>query len=229
MTPSKKPLIALVDLFRSPIDCFAAVYERPKWAFLPYLIIILGSFIFWGGYFNHVDLAWLQQAMQSQLGSVNEEVKQAWLTKEVLLAGEVFSDFIGRTAVIFLLALWLKMATKGSQYQHSYGKWLAASCFIMLPAFIGDIASYINVLFNHANILPNAADLNSINGLLKLPLNNPWAPFATTIPLLAPWYIALTYAAVGAWTDFDRSQAIIIAVLPWILTLIVWPLLILVA
>ena len=49
---------------------------------------------------------------------------------------------------------------------------------------------------------------------------------ATTMPLLAPWYIALTYAAVSAWTDLDRAKAIIVAVLPWLLTLIVWPLLI---
>ena len=147
MTPSKNPFVAVVDLFRSPIDCFAAVHERPKWAFVPYLIIVLGSFFVWGSYFNHVDMAWLQQTLQAQLGDVTPDVQQAWLTREVLLAGEVFSDFTGRTAAIFLLALWLKLATKGNSYQHSYGKWLAASCFIMLPSFIGDIASYINIMF----------------------------------------------------------------------------------
>ncbi|KJF85625.1 DUF1282 domain-containing protein [Photobacterium phosphoreum] len=226
MTPSKNPIIAIIDIFRSPIECFAAIYERPKWAILPYLMILLGSFILWGSYFNHVDMPWLQQNIQAQLGNIGENVQQSWLTREVLLAGEVFSDITGRTVVIFVLALWLKLATKGSQHQHSYGKWLAAVCFIMLPSFIGDIASYINIVFNHNNILPNAADLNSFNGLLKLPMNNRWAAIATTMPLLAPWYIALTYAAVSAWTDLDRAKAIIIAVLPWVLTIIIWPLLI---
>ncbi|MGF1760600.1 YIP1 family protein [Photobacterium sagamiensis] len=229
MTPSKNPLIALWDLFRSPIDCFAAVHERPKWAILPYLVILLGSFILWGTYFDHVNMAWLQQELTVQLSNVEQDVQEAWLTKEVLLAGEVFSDILGRTACIFVLALWLNLATKGNSYQHGFGKWLAASCFIMLPAIIGDIASYTNIMFNPSDILPNAADLNSLNGLLKLPLNHPWSPFATTVPLLAPWYIALTYAAVGAWTDFDRAKAIIVAILPWILTLIVWPVMIITA
>lgn len=229
MIPSKNPLIALLDIFRSPMECFAAVYERPKWAWLPYLLILFGSFILWGSYFNHVDLPWLQATLQAQFGYIDAETQQAWLTKEVLLAGEVFSDITGRTAMILMLALWLTLSTKGSHYQHSYGKWLAASCFIMLPAFIGDIASYINVIFNTANLLPNAADLNSVNGLLKLSMNDPWAPFATTMPLLAPWYIALTYAAVSTWTDFDRAKALIIALLPWGITAIIWPLMIVIA
>lgn len=223
MTPSKNPLIALLDLFRSPIDCFAAVHERPKWAIVPYLVILVSSCILWAAYFEYVNMAWLQQELIVQLSSFNQDVQEAWLTKEALLAGEIFSDILGRTTGIFVLALWLHLATKGNRYQHSFGKWLSASCFIILPAIIGDVASYINIMFNQNDILPNAADLNSLNGLLKLPLNHPWSSFATTIPLLAPWYIALTYAAVGAWTDFDRARVIIIAILPWILTLIIWP------
>ncbi|MGF1683709.1 Yip1 family protein [Photobacterium minamisatsumaniensis] len=229
MTPSKNPFVAVVDTFRSPIDCFAAIYERPKWAFLPYLMIIFGPFFFWGTYFNNVDLAWLQQMLMDQLSNVDQQVQESWLTKEVLLAGEVFSDVIGRTACIFVLALWLNLSTKSNSHKHSFGKWLAASCFIMLPAVIGDFASYLNAVFNTNNILPNAADLNSLNGLLKLPLDSPWSPFTTTIPLLAPWYIALSYAAVSAWTDYDRAKSIIVAGLPWLLTLIVWPILIIVA
>lgn len=229
MTPSKNPFVAVLDTFRSPIDCFAAVYERPKWAILPYLIVILGPFFLWGAYFNNVDMAWLQQELMAQFSNVDQQVQESWLTKEVLLAGEVFSDITGRTICIFVLALWLNLATKSNQYKHSFGKWLAASSFIMLPAMVGDFASYINIMFNSSNILPNAADLNSLNGLLKLPLNSPWSPFATTIPLLAPWYIALTYAAVGAWTDFDRAKSIIVAGLPWLLALVVWPLMIIAA
>lgn len=229
MTPSKNPFVAVLDTFRSPIDCFAAIHERPKWAFLPYLMIIIGPFFFWGAYFNHVDMTWLQQALIAQLPNIDQQAQEAWLTKEVLLAGEVFSDVTGRTACIFILALWLHLSTKSNSYQHSYGKWLAASCFIMLPAIIGDLASYLNVIFNTNNFMPNAADLNSVNGLLKLPLNNKWSAFATTMPLLAPWYIALSYAAVNAWTDYDRAKCIIVAGLPWLLTLIVWPILIIAA
>jgi hypothetical protein len=36
MTPSKNPIMAIIDIFRSQIECFAAIYERQKWEILPY-------------------------------------------------------------------------------------------------------------------------------------------------------------------------------------------------
>lgn len=226
MTPSKNPFIAVFDAFRSPIDCFAAVYDRPRWAFLPYLIAILGPIFFWSSYFSNVDMVWLQQELMVQFTNLNQQMEPSLLTKEALHASEVVADIAGRTLCIFVLALWLHLATKSNQYKHSYGKWLAASCFIMLPTLIGDFASYTNIMFNSNNIMPNAADLNSLNGLIKLPMSNPWASFAATIPLLAPWYITLTYAVVTAWTDFDRAKSIVVAILPWLLALIIWPIMI---
>ncbi|QUJ66866.1 DUF1282 family protein [Photobacterium sp. GJ3] len=226
MTAPTNPFIALLDTFRSPVDCFTAVHQRPKWALLPYLLLILAPFGLWGAYFNQVDLAWLQETLRSQLPMMSEENQLQWLTKEVLLAGEVFGDIFGRTANLLMLALWLNLATKSSQMPQSFGKWLAASCFIMLPSLIGDIASYLNILFNPENILPNAADLNSLNAFLQLPMGHPWAAFAASIPLLMPWYIALTYIAVSVWCGIERAKAIVIAALPWLLVVIVWPLLI---
>ncbi|GAB6264366.1 YIP1 family protein [Photobacterium sp. R1] len=227
MTPSANPFIAMLDVFRSPVDCFTAVHQRPKWALMPYLLLIMAPFGLWGSYFNQVDMAWLQETLRSQLSVLADESQLQWLTKEVLLAGEIFSDIFGRTANLLLLALWLNLATKNSSAPQTFGKWLAASCFIMLPGLIGDLASYLNILFNPTQALPNTADLNSLNAFLKLPMDNPWAALASSIPLLAPWYIALTYIVVSLWCGIDRAKAIVIAALPWLLVLVVWPLLIL--
>ncbi|UIP28543.1 YIP1 family protein [Photobacterium sp. TLY01] len=229
MTPSSNPLIALLDLFRSPVDCFTALHQRPKWALFPYLLLILTPFGLWGSYFNQVDLTWLQETLRTQIPQLTQENQLDWLSREVLLAGEVFSDILGRTASIFMLALWLNLATKNSNAPQPFGKWLTASCFILLPTLIGDLASYLNILFNPSQVLPNAADLNSLNAFIKLPMNHPWAAFASSIPLLAPWYIALSYIAVSLWCGIERAKAIVIATLPWLLVVTVWPLLILTA
>ncbi len=224
MNPSSNPFIALLDLFRSPIACFSALHQRPLWGVFPYIITLLGSFLIWGAYFDHVNFQWLSQTMVSQFTNGKQTLDPSWLSKEVLLAGEVFSDIMGRTACLFVLALWLRLATKQSQLQHSYAKWLAAACFISLPSIIGDVASYINILFNHTPMLPTWADLNSLNAFIKLPLNSIWSPFITATPILMPWYIALTYAVICTWTDFNRAKAIVIAVLPWVMIIIGWPL-----
>lgn len=223
ITPSANPFLAIRDAFMSPLSCFAAVYQRPAWSWLAYILVVFSSVVYWGSYFNLVDLNWLQSTLTAEL-NLNEEQQAAWLQREVLLAAEVISDVLGRTTVIALMALWLHLATKQESAPIGYRRWLAASCFIFLPAVIGDIASYASILFGSSQLIPAHADLNSLNGLLKLsPLSN-WGTYASSLPLLAPFYIAITVAALNAWTNFDRGRALAVALLPWIIIFGSWAL-----
>ncbi|MEH0665381.1 YIP1 family protein [Vibrio scophthalmi] len=223
MNPSSNPLIMLVDIFRSPSACFLALYQRGMWGWQPYLFLILSPFLFWGAYFDMVNVAWLQETLEAQLAITNPE-QLALLDANTLMASEIISDVTGRTLTIVMLAFWFNLATKPSQHQHGFWRWFAASAVITFPAIIGDLASYISVLLKHGQVMVYAADLNSLNGLLKLPLTHSWSQFASSFPLLLPWYIALGYAAVGTWTEFERGQALAIAGLPWVAYYLIWAL-----
>ncbi|EGA63598.1 YIP1 family protein [Vibrio brasiliensis] len=223
MNPSSNPLIMLVDIFRSPSACFLALYQRGAWGWQPYIFLILSPFLFWGAYFDMVNFEWLREVLASQLAVTNPKQLEL-LDANTLMASEIISDIAGRTLTILMLAFWFNLATKPSQHQHGFWKWFAASAVITFPAIIGDLASYVSVLLKHGQVLVYAADLNSLNGLLKLPLTNPWSQFASSFPLLLPWYIALGYAAVGTWTEFERGQALAISALPWLAYYLIWAL-----
>lgn len=223
MNPSSNPLIMLVDIFRSPSACFLALYQRGAWGWQPYIFLILSPFLFWGAYFDMVNFEWLKEVLTSQLAVTNPKQLEL-LDANTLMASEIISDIAGRTLTILMLAFWFNLATKPSQHQHGFWKWFAASAVITFPAIIGDLASYVSVLLKHGQVLVYAADLNSLNGLLKLPLTNPWSQFASSFPLLLPWYIALGYAAVGTWTEFERGQALAISALPWLAYYLIWAL-----
>ncbi|MCW8332892.1 YIP1 family protein [Vibrio sp. SCSIO 43135] len=225
MNPSSNPLIMLVDIFRSPSACYLALYQRGTWGWQPYIFLILSPFLFWGAYFDIVDFDWLSTALKPQL---NPE-QFALLDANTLMASEVISDIVGRTITIFMLAFWFNLATKASQHQHGFWRWFAAGAVITFPAVLGDLASYASLLLKHGQVMSYAADLNSLNGLLKLPLTNPWSQFASSFPLLLPWYIVLGYAAVGTWTEFDRGQALVISALPWVGYYLIWAIYILVS
>jgi hypothetical protein len=213
----------LVDIFRSPSACFLALYQRGAWGWQPYIFLILSPFLFWGAYFDMVNFEWLREVLASQLAVTNPKQLEL-LDANTLMASEIISDIAGRTLTILMLAFWFNLATKPSQHQHGFWKWFAASAVITFPAIIGDLASYVSVLLKHGQVLVYAADLNSLNGLLKLPLTNPWSQFASSFPLLLPWYIALGYAAVGTWTEFERGQALAISALPWLAYYLIWAL-----
>lgn len=223
MTSSSNPLSMLVDIFRSPSACFLALHQRGMWGWQPFIVLLITPFLFWGAYFDMVDFEWLKQALIPQLQQVSPE-QIALLDANTLMASEIILDILGRITTIALLALWLFFATKPSQHQHGFWKWFAASCVIIFPAVIGDLASYISALLKHGQVMSYAADLNSLNGLLKLPMTSEWFNFANTLPLLMPWYIALSYAAVGTWTEFERGQALAISALPWFIYFVAWAL-----
>ena len=153
--------------------------------------------------------------MSAQLAQTNPKQLEL-LDANTLMASEIISDIAGRTLTIVMLAFWFNLATKPSQHQHGFWRWFAASTVVVFPAIIGDLASYVSLLLKHGQVMVYAADLNSLNGLLKLPLTNEWSQFASSFPLLLPWYIALGYAAVGTWTEFERGQALAISALPWV-------------
>ncbi|KJY82328.1 membrane protein [Vibrio galatheae] len=223
MNPSSNPLIMLVDIFRSPSACFLALYQRGAWGWQPYVFLILTPFLFWGAYFEMVDFEWLKQGLTEQLSVTNPQ-QLALLDANTLMASEIISDMAGRTLTILMLAFWFNLAAKPSQHQHGFWKWFAAGAVITFPAVLGDLASYISALLKHGQVMVYAADLNSLNGLLKLPLTNEWSQFASSFPLLLPWYITLGYAAVGTWTEFERGQALVIAALPWLAYYLIWAL-----
>ncbi|MCG9581706.1 YIP1 family protein [Vibrio europaeus] len=227
MNPSSNPLIMLVDIFRSPSACFLALYQRGAWGWQPYIFLVLSPFLFWGAYFDMVDFEWLRQGLAAQLAETNPKQLEL-LDANTLMASEIISDIAGRTLTILMLAFWFNLATKPSQHQHGFWKWFAASAVITFPAIIGDLASYVSALLKHGQVMVYAADLNSLNGLLKLPLTNEWSQFASSFPLLLPWYIALGYAAVGTWTEFERGQALVISALPWLAYYLIWALYILI-
>ena len=227
MNPSSNPLIMLADIFRSPSACFLALYQRGAWGWQPYIFLVLSPFLFWGAYFDMVDFEWLRQGLAAQLAETNPKQLEL-LDANTLMASEIISDIAGRTLTILMLAFWFNLATKPSQHQHGFWKWFAASAVITFPAIIGDLASYVSALLKHGQVMVYAADLNSLNGLLKLPLTNEWSQFASSFPLLLPWYIALGYAAVGTWTEFERGQALVISALPWLAYYLIWALYILI-
>ncbi|WP_428772148.1 YIP1 family protein [Vibrio sp.] len=221
MSPSSNPLTMLLDIFRAPARSFLALYHHGMWGWQPYLFLIISPFLFWGGYFDIVNFDWLKAGLESQLAATNP-AQLEMLDANTLMASEIISDTAGRTLTLLMLAFWFNLATKASRHQHGFWRWFAASAVITFPAVLGDLASYVSLLLNNGQVMTYAADLNSLNGLLKLPLTSEWSQFASSFPLLLPWYIVLGYAAIGAWTEFDRGQALAISALPWVGYYLIW-------
>lgn len=228
MNGSSNPLTMLLDIFRAPSACFLALYQRSAWGWQPYIVLILSPFLFWGAYFDLADFSAIQQVLMTQLPNATPE-QLAQLDANTLMASEILSDIASRTVTIIMLTFWFNLATKNNQLQLGFWKWFAAASVIMFPAVIGDLASYVSALLKHGDVMIYAANLNSLNGLIKLPLDHSWSQFASSFPLLMPWYIVLGFSALGTWTQLERGPALVVATLPWVAFYAIWSIYILIA
>lgn len=227
VSASSNPLTLLLDIFRSPSACFLALYERGLWGWQPFIVLLVTPFLFWGSYFDMVDFVWLKAELVKQMPTA-AAVELDRIDANTLMATEIITDTVGRLTTVLMLGLWFLLATRSNQQQHGYWRWVAASCAILFPAVLGDLASYVSLVLNQGHVLNYAADLNTLNGLLKLPMTHPWSEFCRSLPLLMPWYIVLGYAAVITWTTIERGQALVIAALPWVGYYAAWALYLLV-
>ena len=110
MTPSRNSLVMLYDAFRSPTQCFTALYQRGIWGWQPFIILLISPFLFWGAYFDIVDFEWLKSELISNMSIPQDQ--QALLNSNTLLAGEVILDVTGRAFAVLLLGFWFTLATR---------------------------------------------------------------------------------------------------------------------
>ncbi|MDP5254838.1 MULTISPECIES: YIP1 family protein [unclassified Vibrio] len=204
-----KPWHVILHGFTSPQQAFITLYHQPKAGWFAYLALVLSVFLFWGAYFERTDPQWLL----AQLSQIYPT--QSLPDPQTLLAGQIISDVLSRTLCIVLLAIWFHLATKHI-VKLTLRQWFAAASVMMLPALLGDMASYVSGILQHEPIVIFSADLNSLNGLLHLEPTSKWSQIASAFPLLMPWYIVLGYGAVLTWTPLEGGQALAIAMLPWL-------------
>ena len=97
--PSSNPLIMLLDIFRAPTSCFAALYQRGSWGWQTYIILLLTPFLFWGAYFDVVDFEWLKSVLISQIPADSASNFER-LDANAMMASEIINDALNRTLAI---------------------------------------------------------------------------------------------------------------------------------
>lgn len=105
IVPSSNPLSMVVDIFRAPTSCFAALYKRGAWGWQTYVLLMLTPFLFWGYYFDIVDFEWLKFNLVEQLQATSPD-KIVLLEPNTLMASEILNAVFNRTLNIGLLAFW---------------------------------------------------------------------------------------------------------------------------
>ncbi len=213
-------------LFTNPAAAFQNAREHKRWALIALGLAFLSSALLWLYYYQQVDMQWLQDTLLSQAGIPAEEqdTYRKLLDPTAMLVSGITGAWAGHIVLVGLYAAYLKLICRvDSENPHGYFAWVAFSLWVFLPSVVADGISGLYLLLSQQPLLPQQLNITTVNGLLlELPPSHPWFSYFEMFSLMGIWYIALATIGLTVWTRFDRSHALVIAALPFVLLFLVW-------
>ena len=210
----------LVDIFLQPSKVWAEERERPTFL-VPALLLAVVAVALSLAYFTRVDAGWFVDHM---LDAKRAEMtaKEIAQTKAVMpgaramgILGAVSAPItVALVLAIIGLYYWLAAKVTGAGLRYKHGVSLVA--WSGMPGLLGSIVGLVGALTMSPQTTLESLMLTHVDPLIVDTTGSHWHRLATSADLLSLWSIFL--AALG-WRVFTRAswtQAIVVAVLPYL-------------
>lgn len=212
----------IVDIFLQPGRVFADQKERPTFL-APLLIVSAFAAAFMLAYFLSVDPNWYLDHAIADAGQKMSAAEMEQARK--FMPGAKVMGYVGAagaavvTGIMMLLyALYFLVAGKLTGNTIGFRHGLSLAAWSGMPTVLGGVVGLIGVFtMTPQTPIESLALLNFDPLLVQLPGDNRWSAMAKQSSLLTFWTVFL--AALG-WKTWGRTgwlQAIVVALLPYVL------------
>ena len=222
MTASKNLGSALIDTYLAPSAAFAALRERPAWAWAALALVAIASaasiYTLYGG----MTPEWI---VEQQLAGAGEmPADQLAAARSNMLQVAPYTAHIGAVAGAIMLPLFALIfglvyfvgERVLSRERNSFGRWFAAASFSMLPMVVSAIGLIVLTLVRGGGNLPidlgNYASLNNL--VFGIPMGEQGYTLATSVNLFYLWSLFLIAVAGRVWSQLSWGKAILLGALP---------------
>jgi len=218
-----------INMFLEPKKGLADIRSHAAWAWLPFLLLLVGLIGFQLWYLNVVDLGWFaDQILAPKAASMTADQLRdahARLTPNSLriftaVGGTVFFLvwYMVQTLYFFLVA------KVGGYNEQRFGAWFSFVTWTSLPALIGLLASAIFLATSSSKqISPVDIDVTSLNTLvLHIPFGSTWQNLASNFRLTTLWSIVLMVIGFGMWTGKGLRQSITVVASLYAAVTVLW-------
>jgi hypothetical protein len=225
MTASRTLPSALIDTFLAPAQAFAALRERPAWAWAALLLVALATVGSTYTLFGGMTPEWIveqQMAAQPDMPADQEAAMRAQMQQIAPMTAHFAAG--GSVVALPIFALLFALVYFAgerllSRERNSFGRWFAASCFSMLPMVLSALGLIALVLVRGGGNLPmdlgNYASLNAL--FLGIPAGEDGHTLASSINLFSFWSLFLVAVAARVWSGLGWGKALLLAALPSLL------------
>lgn len=211
----------IVDIFLQPGRVFADQKERPTFL-VPFLIISVFAAALVLGYFLSVDPAWyLDHALAAsgkEMTAAEMEQARKFMPGTKVMGGiGAATAMIGFGIVMLLYALYFLIAGKVTGNATSFKHGLSLAAWSSMPAVLGSVVGLIGVFTMTSQTPIEALALLNLDPLLlQLPADSRWSSLAKNSSLLSIWTVFLIALGWKTWGRTSWLQALVVAVLPYV-------------
>lgn len=230
MTASRNLPSALIDTYLAPSQAFAALRERPAWAWAALLLVVVATVASIYTLYLGMSPEWIVE--QQLAGMPDMPADQLAAARANLMAVAPFSAHIGAVMVLVMLPLTCLLFGFAyflgerllSRERNSFGRWFAAAAFAQLPMVFNALGLIVLVLVRGGGNLPldlgNYASLNNL--VFGIPNGENGYALASFANLFYLWSIFLVAVAARVWSGLGWGKALLLAALPSLLIYLPW-------
>lgn len=213
----------LSNIFTAPQAAFQAIRERPN-AWLPLLILIVGTFAVQFSYLRSVDLPWLiDQQLQAGGAQLTEEQRSQavdaalQIPATVLAVIQGISGGVGILIIYALVALYYTAVSFATHDGVKFGQWFALIAWCSLPGALGLLAVLVNLAVSDARFMPQE-QINPLSFASLLAIDMQSATIAERILLSLDvtfvWAVVLQILGYQAFTQRSIVKSTFIVLAP---------------
>ncbi len=220
---------AMVDIVASPGRALDEIKPNTRWLWFPLLISIVLACALFAYYYSWVDFEWLIEETIRQIPAedraASEDAVRGFMNPNTQLMFTLIAVVV-MTLVIYLVeAIYFHLANKvttGADIR--FGQWFNFAAWTAFVGVFGTLAAFV-LLFTSDTNQVSTQDLQvlSINNLLlRVPSDDPWFTWGSSLTLLNIWMLVLMSLGYARWTGASMVKSSIIACLPWVLIFGIW-------
>lgn len=230
MTASPNLPSALLDTFLAPSQAFAALRERPAWAWAALALVIAVTVASIYTLYAGMSPEWI---VEQQLAGVPEmPADQLAAARSNMMMVAPYAAHIGAVMIVLMMPLACLLFGLGyfvgerllSNERNSFGRWFAAAAFAQLPMVVNALGLIVLVIVRGGGNLPldigNYASLNNL--VFGIPNGENGYALASFANLFYLWSIFLIAVAARVWSGLGWGKAILLAALPSLLIYLPW-------
>lgn len=215
------PIQAASEIFYKPRAVFNALGTKDNWSWIPFILLVTILFAPPYLYYGLVDFNWwldlaIAPSLEDYPPSQQKNMLAHYSPSQMQFTGGLSSSLL-LILIYAVKAFYFSMSTRNDEKSvQGFTDWYGATWWMAMPILINAFISLVLLTFQDSGAQVSMAILAplSLAYVFGIDMASPWFSLFIDLRLDVFWSMWLSYICISSWTQFSKTKALIIAIIP---------------